>query len=69
MSVSIDPDSKTARATRKLRESSNSVVLTIPPQILQQAGVECGDEVDLVTELGSGEIAIQSETADEDSQD
>jgi len=70
MSVTIDPDSKTARGSRALRESGNSVVLTIPPQILQQAGMESGDEVEMVAELGSGEISVQAQPeAGEDTQD
>lgn len=59
MSVEIDPAEKTARGERQLRESGNSVVLTVPPQILQQAGMQSGDDVELVAKLGSGEITLQ----------
>lgn len=68
MLVEIDPDSQTARGERMLRESGNSVVLTIPPQILQQAGLSAGDEVEIVSELGSGVLTI-TELADEGSED
>jgi antitoxin component of MazEF toxin-antitoxin module len=65
MSVEIDPASETARGKRELRASGNSTVVTIPPQILQQAGLERGDEVELVAELGSGQITIQSKIEDD----
>jgi len=65
MTVEIDPATKTARAERTLRSSGNSVVLTIPPQILQQADVSCGDVVELVAELGAGEITIATVSDDE----
>jgi len=67
MSVEIDPDSETARSKGRLRDSGNSVVVTIPPLILQQAGMESGDEVKLEAELGSGTITL-TEVTDQDSE-
>jgi len=66
MSVEIDPATETARAERPLRSSGNSVVLTIPPQILQQADLCCGDVVELEAKLGDGEIILtEQDNSDE----
>lgn len=56
--VSVDPEAGTITASRILRQSGNSTVLTIPPQLLDGAGLEAGDSVKLVADMETGELTI-----------
>lgn len=58
MAVSINTDSSTVEATRTLRHSGSSVVLTIPPQVLESLGMDAGDDVRIVGNWEDGTIEI-----------
>lgn len=62
--VSVDPETGTLTAIRKLRESGNSIVLTIPPQLLEGAGLEAGDSVKLIADMNEDTITIRDVTED-----
>lgn len=47
MSITIDQDTQEVRDVRPLRKMSESYVITIPPEILETAGLEEGDRVDV----------------------
>lgn len=64
--VSIDPEAGEIRAIRRLRESGNSVVLTIPRQVLDGAGLEEGDDVLITAEMGRGEFRVEAAPEDPD---
>lgn len=57
-----DPETRTMRATRSLRGSGNSTVLSIPPLILQALAVQEGDEVELIADTESHELTIRAVT-------
>jgi antitoxin component of MazEF toxin-antitoxin module len=59
MSVTVDADSGEVRATRKVRKSGNSTAVVIPPELLDAAGFERGDDVDLVADLTSGDVVLR----------
>jgi antitoxin component of MazEF toxin-antitoxin module len=58
--VTIDPEDSTVSATRTIRSSGNSTVLTIPPQLLEAIGLEVSDEARLVAHMDTGELAIKA---------
>lgn len=59
--MTIDPDAGTIEVDRTLRAGGNSTVVSIPPELLAQAGIKKGDSVVLATEPGgSGRIEIRS---------
>jgi len=68
MSVNVDAANGVVRATRTVRQSGNSTVVVIPPGMLGAVGFECGDDIDLVTDLGSEEIVLRP-AAEEQSTD
>lgn len=57
--VDVDPETNTIRGERKLRESGNSVVLTIPREILSAVGFTPDDRVEISAEMGGDEIVIR----------
>lgn len=59
MSVDINPQTKTVTATRSLRASGSSTVLTIPPEVLQSLGWDEGEELRLVADWGDEEITLK----------
>lgn len=59
MSVNINPRQQTVTATRSLRRSGSSVVLTIPPEILQSLDLDSGDEMRLTGNWDTGEITAE----------
>lgn len=68
--VEIDRENNTVVATRKLRESGNSVVLTLPRGVVQGAGLVVGDEVELSADMISGEITLRKvESGPDESED
>lgn len=62
MSVEYDTDAGELRATRELRRSGNSVVLSFPPALLDEAGLELGDHVVLTTGQHQNELTIEKAT-------
>ena len=58
--VTIDPEDSTVSATRTIRSSGNSTVLTIPPQLLEAIGLEVSDEARLVAHMDTGELVIKA---------
>jgi len=60
MSVDVDTQNREIRASRPLRRSGNSVVVSLPPELLREAQLEEGDEVSLVTSFDGAEISIQA---------
>jgi len=56
--VEIDPEKQEVRARRNLRKSGNSTVVAIPPQVLDGAGLEQGDRVELVAKMGEETIRL-----------
>jgi len=59
MSVTVDPDNGEVRATRTIRKSGNSTAVVIPPELLDAAGFELGDDVDLVCDFDTGEVSMR----------
>lgn len=57
--VSFDGDKGIFTATRTIRESGNSVIVAIPPQLVEAASFEVGDDVELSAQIDSGEIHIR----------
>lgn len=65
--VVIDAEEGTVSATRKIRESGNSIVISIPPQVLEAAGLEPGDQADIVADMDEQTITFRRIDAREDS--
>ncbi len=63
--VNIDMERGAVVGTRKLRDSGNSTVLTIPPEILDVADLEAGDEITLTADMESGKITIVKKESEE----
>ncbi|QHS17959.1 hypothetical protein GWK26_12810 [haloarchaeon 3A1-DGR] len=63
MPVEVNPEENEARCQRELRKSGNSIVVSLPPQLLEQAGFELGDEVLVAAGFEGGEISIRQEKA------
>lgn len=53
-------------AVRVVRNSGNSSVVSIPPNMLQGAGLAEGDEVSLVADIDHGTITISCTSDDEE---
>jgi antitoxin component of MazEF toxin-antitoxin module len=66
MPASVDVDSETMEDTRLLRESGNSVVVSIPPEILDTAGLETGDTVTVSAPFEGGQINVKETTGDDE---
>lgn len=58
MSVDINPRTQTLTASRSLRPSGSSMVLTIPPEMIQSLDWEAGDDIELLADWGEGEITL-----------
>lgn len=56
--VRFDKDGQRMIATRKLRQSGSSMVVSIPPQILDASGLEAGDELAIVADVQGHEIVL-----------
>lgn len=59
MPVDYDTEEGEARAGRTLRRSGNSVVVSLPPELLHEAGFQQGDEVTVAAGFGGGEITLR----------
>ena len=58
MSVDINPRTQTLTASRSLRPSGSSMVLTIPPEMVQSLDWAAGDDIELLADWGEGEITL-----------
>jgi antitoxin component of MazEF toxin-antitoxin module len=65
--VDVDPDENVMRASRKLRQSGGSLVVSLPPEMLQSVGFEEGDELVLEAEWAGDTICLRKvdDVADE----
>lgn len=63
--VEIDRENQKIRATRSLRSSGGSTVLTIPDEVLQSVGFEEGDQIEIEAEMFGEEISLRKSAADE----
>lgn len=66
MTVHVDPDDEESRTTRELRKSGNSIVVSIPPTILREAGFVVGEEVEIAAPFKGGVIEIREPRSDEE---
>jgi len=57
--VEFDAENRVAYTRRRIGKSGNSLVVRIPPQILEVADLEHGDQVELVADMDGGTITIQ----------
>jgi len=57
--VSYDPDLNTFSATRRLRTSGNSKIITVPPQIAEAVKFEADDQIELIADIDDGEIVLR----------
>ncbi|GAA1280275.1 hypothetical protein GCM10009646_79140 [Streptomyces aureus] len=64
--VEIDRESQTIRATRSLRESGSSSVVTIPNEVIQSVGFEHGDNIAIEADMFGDEIRLRRVSDQED---
>ena len=57
--VSIDPEEGTVTGIRKLHDSGNSTVLTIPQEILDAVGMESGEQVTITAAVQGDTITVK----------
>lgn len=67
--VDVDPDEGVVRATRTVRKSGGSLVVSFPREVLQVAGLDEGDDVLLEAEWDGDAIHIRGIEPDEDGED
>jgi len=65
-SVDIDRDEGKMRATRTLRASGGSIVLTMPRELLDNVGFDEGDELVLEADMLGDEIKLTTLAGKED---
>ena len=64
--VRVDPKDGTIAADRPVRQSGRSSVVTLPSEVLEAAGIEEGDDVEVVAKMdGSGNITLKKAAKDE----
>jgi len=63
--VDIDPDEGVMRASRALRKSGGSTVVSLPPEMLQSVGFGEGDELLIEADWGGDEIRLQRVDAED----
>lgn len=63
--VEIDADAGEVYGVRKLRESGDSLVISIPPEVLQTSDLEAGEMVEVATNLDGGEIRVRHQSTAE----
>ena len=66
MPAKVDTDREVTWDTRPLRKSGNSVVVSIPPELLKTAGLERGDTVELSAPFEGGRITVKEPDSDEE---
>lgn len=59
MSVNINPQTATISGSRSLRRSGSSMVLTMPPEMVQSLGWEPGADIEMVADWDSEEITLR----------
>lgn len=59
MSVDINPSTHTVTATRSIRKSGSSFVLTIPPEIMQSLDLDEGEKMRLEGNWETGDITVE----------
>ena len=64
MRLTIDTDENEIRATRTVFKSGNSVLVTLPPEVCQLAGLEADDDVTLSIGFDESVIHIEKEPPD-----
>lgn len=64
--VSIDPEEGTVTGIRKLHDSGNSTVLTIPQEVLDAVGMESGDQVTITAEVQGDTITVEQVSEDDE---
>ena len=66
MSVRLNPQTNELVIERQIRQSGNSAVASIPPSILEAAGIDLGDDVEIAADAVEGEITIREREAQRD---
>lgn len=59
MDVEVDMDAGEVRAIRTIRNSGNSVVVSLPPNLLSACGFSAGDELQLIADNNTSEIRLR----------
>lgn len=67
--VDIDREDEVMRATRTVRRSGGSMVVTVPREMLENVGWEEGDDVILEAEMLGDQICIKELDAFEEVED
>lgn len=65
-SIRVNREDGTLEATRTLRTSGDSIVISIPPQLLEAAGFDEDDRVEVVAKMMGDEICIHLADQDEE---
>lgn len=61
MSVTFDGERNEVKEDRPLRTSGGSVVVSIPPQVLEAVGADAGNEITVAADLdGSDTIELRT---------
>ena len=67
MGVSVDHDRGEVSVERSIRKSGGSHVVSIPPYILDQAGFDGDEDIEVVHRQGEDSVQIRlAENSDED---
>lgn len=61
----FDAESLTFTAERKLRESGNSIIITVPPDMADAIGAEADDRLKMVASIEDGEIVLRPNENDD----
>lgn len=61
--VQVDTEANEISAKRMVRQSGNSMVVSIPPTLLSIAGIDEGEEMTVSSQTGGG---VEIERVDED---
>jgi antitoxin component of MazEF toxin-antitoxin module len=67
MSVEVDGDSREMSAVRRLRPSGNSVVISMPPELLDLVGLSRDDHVRIVASFDDDVIVMRKTDPESDS--
>jgi len=57
--VDVDPDAGEISGVRKLRSSGDSIVISIPPEVLEMSGLEVEEHYKVKSTFEGGEIVIE----------
>lgn len=67
--VEVDPEEQVVRTERKVGKSGNSIVIRIPPQLLEAAGFQVDDRVVLEADMKDGGLSIRKPEPSEGEED